>query len=268
VEEFKKIGKETVLKAGDYLLQNIKNPTLINEKHGGADLLTTADKEAEEIIASELHKQFPTHAIFSEESGDMYGGDEFQWVMDPLDGTKHYMKGLPFFAVSLVLRNEKEPLLSFVYIPLTGEFFDAEKGKGATYNTKPCTVSGVDNIANAIIYVEFPSSKFKIDWQKEDYNKAWRKYENLTRACFRTRAYGSGPIGMAYTAIGGFDAFVRFSPLVYEDVLGGSLLIEEAGGEVSDQNNKKLDIKGHDLNARVVASNVKIHDQILKIIRP
>lgn len=265
MRDTKKIGTKAVLEAGGFLLEHITKVRKINEKMGGADLFTTADKISEEIIAKLIHKNFPTHGVFSEESGDMYAGQDLQWVIDPLDGTKHFVKGLPFFAVALVLRNKKGPLQSFVYIPKTNELFIAQKGSGTTYNGKTCRVSNEKSLLNAIIYVEFPSTKFKIDWQPEDYNRAWKIYENLTRSCFRTRAYGSGPIGMAYTAMGAFDAYVRFQPLAYEDVLAGSLLIEEAGGQVTDQVGKKLLINGHDLNARVLATNGKIHQEILKV---
>ncbi len=266
MNDYLKFGKESVLKAGKHLLERQDKVQKIKDKFGGADILTTADKESEQIITAIIHKNFPSHAIFSEEAGEIYGGNDLQWVMDPLDGTKHYIKGLPFFAVSLVLRNQKEPLLSFTFIPVTNELFISEKDNGATYNGKICKVSSEENIANAIIYVEFPSTRFKINWKKEDYDRAWRLYENLTRACFRTRAYGSGPIGMVYTAMGGFDAYVRFQPLSYEDVLGGSLMIKEAGGKITDQYGNDVEMKGNELDTRLVASNGKIHEQILKVL--
>ena len=186
-----KVGKEAVLKAGKHLLEHQSKVQKIKDKFGGADILTSADKGSEEIITNIIHKNFPNHAILSEEGGDIYGGNDFQWVMDPLDGTKHYIKGLPFYAVSLVLRNPEEVLLAFTYIPLTEELFLSEKGKGTTYNGRLCNVSKETRLANAIIYVEFPSTLFKVDWKKEDYDKAWIMNENLTRSCFRTRAYGS-----------------------------------------------------------------------------
>src|SRR3990170_6174917 len=151
---FREVGKDAVLKAGKHLLEKKDKVQKIKDKFDGADILTTADKESEEIITEIIHKNFPNHAIFSEESGDIYGGNEFQWVMDPLDGTKHYIKGLPFFAVSLVLRNHEEPLIAFTYIPLTEELFLSEKGKGTTRNGKVCKVSEETSLANAIVYVE------------------------------------------------------------------------------------------------------------------
>ncbi|OGM28261.1 hypothetical protein A2962_00030 [Candidatus Woesebacteria bacterium RIFCSPLOWO2_01_FULL_39_61] len=266
MDKYRNIGIEAVLKSGQFLLKNRDNVKKIKDKFGGADILTTADKKSEEIITSIIHKNFPSHAIFSEESGEIYGGSDLQWVMDPLDGTKHYIKGLPFFAVSLALRNQKGPVLAFTFIPITNELFISEKDRGVTFDGKNCKVSGEQSLANAIIYVEFPSSRFKVDWKKEDYDRAWRLYENLTRACFRTRAYGSGPIGMAYTAMGGFDAYVRFQPLSYEDVLGGSLMIKEAGGEITDQHGKGVEMKGNEPDTRLVASNGKIHEYILDIL--
>src|SRR3989344_2063447 len=254
------IAQNAAIKAGNFLLENKDKVKLIREKKKGADFMTTADIEAEKIIVTILHKNFPSHAIYSEESGDVYGGKDFKWVIDPLDGTKHYLKGLPFFAVAVTLRDSIEPLISVVFIPSTNEIFTAEKGKGFRLNNKIYRVSTESTIENSIIYVEFPSTKFKVDWKKQDYDSAWKKYEKLTKACFRTRAFGSGPIGMAYTAMGAFDAYVRFQPLSYEDVLGGALMIKESGGKLSDQKGRDLDIKGNDLNARVIASNGKIHE--------
>ena len=261
------IVQNSAIKAGNFLLENKDKVKLIKEKKKGADFLTTADIEAEKIIVTILHKNFPSHAIFSEESGDVYGGKDFQWVIDPLDGTKHYLKGLPFFAVAITLRDSIEPLISVVFIPSTNEIFTAEKGKGFRLNNKIYRVSNESTIENSIIYVEFPSTKFKVDWKKQDYDIAWKKYEKLTKACFRTRAFGSGPIGMAYTAMGAFDAYVRFQPLSYEDVIGGSLMIKEAGGKITDQHGNPIEMKGNEPDTRVIASNAKIHDQIIEIVK-
>lgn len=264
IEEIYNIAKSLVLKAGDKAAEIYPKIQNIKDKKIGNDVLTTADSESEKIILAGIRKHFPNHSTFSEEEGLNSLKSDYKWFIDPLDGSKHIIKGLPYFCVTLGVTYKTEVILGMTYVPLLKHFFEARKGAGAYLNGKRISVANTDDLNKSIVNAEFPSRNFKVEWSSSEYNKSFLQFEKLIKNIFRVRMIGSGPIGLAYTAMGGYDAYVRFQPYSIEDVIAGYLLIKEAGGVVLDFKGNHIDILNS--NGKFIASNKLLSKEIIKVI--
>jgi myo-inositol-1(or 4)-monophosphatase len=193
------------------------------ERH---DFVSEVDRLAERSVIAVLRKAYPDHAILAEESG-RHAGDEYQWVIDPLDGTTNFLHGFPQFAVAIALRHRGQLQHAVVYDPLRNELFTASRGDGAALNERRIRVSKVRHLDGALLGTGFP-------FRKQDYLD---DYLCMFRALFlRTsgiRRAGSAALDLAYVAAGRLDGFweIGLSPW---DMAAGALLIQEAGGFVSD----------------------------------
>jgi myo-inositol-1(or 4)-monophosphatase len=259
-----KVARSLVIKAGDKVAKIYPNIQKIKDKNLGNDILTTADIESEKIIVSGIRKHFPEHSTFSEEEGLNTLSSDYKWFIDPLDGSKHIIKGLPYFCVTLGVTYKSEVILGITYIPLLNQYFEARKGEGAYLNDKKIYISELTKPEKSIINVEFPSRNFKVKWSSDEYKKSFLEFEKLIKNIFRVRMIGSGPIGLAYTAMGGYDAYVRFQPYSIEDIIAGYLLIKEAGGTISDFEGNNIDLLNY--NSKFIASNKFLSKEIIKII--
>ncbi|PYN40271.1 MAG: hypothetical protein DMD95_22315 [Candidatus Rokuibacteriota bacterium] len=210
---------------------------------------------SEELIVGRLAAAFPDDAVLGEECGATAGRSGRRWIIDPLDGTTNYAHGLPIFAVSIGLEIDKRVELGVVFDPNLDELFVAERGRGATVNDQPLTVSTAATLDESLLATGFP------------YNIREAKDNNLTEyAAFSVRAravrrMGSAVLYLAWLATGRLDGYweLRLGPW---DVAAGSLLVEEAGGRVTNLTGGALDIDAPAL----VASNGRIHDAILGVL--
>ncbi|MEP6895473.1 MAG: inositol monophosphatase family protein, partial [Chloroflexota bacterium] len=150
-----KLAEAIARQAGTVLREGYGNVRHIQQK-GVIDLVTEFDKRSEEIILSAIQREFPDHAILAEESGRNAITSEYQWVIDPLDGTTNFAHGIPIFSVTLCLLRNNSPILGVTYDPLRNEMFSAESGRGATLNDQPIHVSSQTNLDQAIISTGFP----------------------------------------------------------------------------------------------------------------
>jgi myo-inositol-1(or 4)-monophosphatase len=221
------------------------------------DFLTFVDESSEKKIIEIISKAYPDHAILAEESGFSTQKSEYEWIIDPLDGTKNFITGIPIFSVSIALKFKNEIILGVVLDPLRNDLFHAQKDKGAFLNNKPIRVSGRSQMADCLIATGFP---FKKKHLLPGYLLCFRDiFEQSSGA----RRMGSAAIDLAYIAAGKFDAFweIGLSPW---DMAAGSLLIAEAGGKISDfwGNYQYLE------NGYIIASNGLIQDQMQDIIQP
>lgn len=266
IDAIYKVAKTSVLEAGAAVVTIFPKIQTLKNKSLGNDVLTTADAKSEEIIISAIKKNFPEHSIYSEEMGSNNLESDYKWFIDPLDGSKHISRGLPFFCITLAVSYKRKVILGITYVPLLNQFFEAKDGEGAFLNGEKISVSETSTLEKAMIDAEFPSRNFKVEWSSEDYNSAFADFEKVIKNSFRVRMIGSGPIGLAYTAMGGYDSYVRFQPYSIEDVIAGYILVKEAGGKV-------LDFEGHDIDileqsgGKFIASNPKISDKILEILK-
>ena len=220
------------------------------------DFVTEVDQEAERAIISILRKAYPNHGILAEESG-LRDGDEFQWIIDPLDGTTNFLHGFPQFAVSIALRHKGRLEQAVVYDPLSQELFTATRGDGAYLNERRIRVSNRNGLEGARLGTGFP---FNAQQHLETYLDMFRA---LFPQSAGIRRAGSAALDLAFVAAGRLDGFWEIGLNTW-DMAAGVLLIQEAGGLSSDFSggHKFLD------SGNLVAGNPKVFAEILKAIHP
>jgi myo-inositol-1(or 4)-monophosphatase len=220
------------------------------------DVMLTADTEAEKFILGEIQKHFPDDAILSEEAGNVGTDANVRWIVDPLDGTVNFAAKIPFFCTAIGIEENGVMTVAVVYDPFRKELFTAERGKGAFKNGKKVTVSGNANLKKSIISV---MSRFR---NEEEQSRGAREFQSILRACRTVRVRGSTMIDMCLVASGSFDGFVKIFG-AYEDVAVGTLIIEEAGGKMTDDLGKPWNQQ----TKHLVASNGILHEELLKALK-
>ncbi len=220
------------------------------------DFLTYVDESSEKKIIEMIHEVHPSHAILAEESGFNEQKCDYEWIIDPLDGTKNYISGIPIFAISIALRIKKTIEIGVVLDPVKNDIFYAQRGKGAFLNDEPIRVSKRSELSACLFATGFPFKK------KQILSEYLACFKDIFQQTSGARRMGAAAIDLAYIASGKFDAFweIGLSPW---DMAAGALLIEEGGGEISDfwGNNQYLQ------NGHIVASNGLIQDDLQKIIQ-
>ncbi|GIV62573.1 MAG: inositol monophosphatase [Rhodothermaceae bacterium] len=191
------------------------------------DLVTAADLRVEAHILDHLRRLFPDHGFFSEEAGGERTDAPYVWVLDPIDGTKHYVRGNPMYAVSLALTAGGETVAGAVYLPEMEQLYAAARGQGATVNGRPIRCSAEARLAEAIPCVEIPSRHMGGPEQA----RAFDRLQRLIRHTQRVRIFGVSSIGLCLTAAGSFDVYVNLgSGWQPHDVAAARLILTEAGG--------------------------------------
>lgn len=239
--------------AGDILLER-RGTVTVERKTGHRDLVTEADRLAEEAVNDVLLKAFPDHGIVGEETGETIGSDGHRWFVDPLDGTTNYAQGLPLFATSIALEKDGELLVGVVHLPVLNETYTAVKGRGAWRNGTPLHVSSTDQLENALLVTGFPNDLSPGRPTNEDHMMA------LVARTRGVRLLGAASIDLVYVAAGVFEAYWDLTNSPW-DVAAGVLLVREAGGTVTDMTGGELQL----MKPRLLASNGRIHDQLLGV---
>ncbi len=220
------------------------------------DFVTEVDREAENVIISTLRRAYPDHAILAEESG-ITTGDDFQWIIDPLDGTTNFLHGFPQFAVSIALRHKGRLEQAVVYNPISQELFTASRGSGAMLNDRRIRVSNRKDLDGALLGTGFP---FKAQHHLETYLDMFRALFPQTAGIRRP---GSAALDLAFVAAGRLDGFWEIGLNTW-DMAAGVLLIQEAGGLSGDFSGGH----NHLESGNLVSGNPKVFAEILKAIRP
>jgi myo-inositol-1(or 4)-monophosphatase len=220
------------------------------------DFVTEVDREAENVIISTLRRAYPDHAILAEESG-VSAGDDFQWIIDPLDGTTNFLHGFPQFAVSIALRHKGRLEQAVVYNPVSQELFTASRGGGAMLNDRRIRVSNRKGLDGALLGTGFP---FKAQHHLETYLDMFRALFPQTAGIRRP---GSAALDLAFVAAGRLDGFWEIGLNTW-DMAAGVLLIQEAGGLSSDFSGGN----NHLESGNLVSGNPKVFAEILKVIHP
>jgi myo-inositol-1(or 4)-monophosphatase len=250
---------QTARDAGAILSDRLGRALTISNK-GDIDLVTEADLAAEKLIIERIKSHYPRHAILAEESGTTAGADqisgqtEWQWIIDPLDGTTNYAHGYPCFCVSIALERAGVIEVAVIYDPTRDEMFAAERGQGAHLNGRRIRVSVVEDLNSAMLCTGFPYNVR----ERPDFA---REFSNFTMAAQAVRRDGSAAIDLAYVACGRFDGFWE-DGLNPWDVAAGVLLIEEAGGRVTDFTGGTLNI----FTPKVLASNGLVHNAMMSVL--
>jgi len=243
--------------AGNLLVQRLGAAQITNK--GDIDLVTEADIAAEELIIDRIRSHYPLHGILAEESGETIqegsSRSEWKWIIDPLDGTTNYAHGYPCFCVSIGVEHSGALEIGVVYDPMRNEMFAAERGQGATLNERRIRVSDVEELNRAMMCTGFPYDvRTRPDFARD--------FTNFTLHAQAVRRDGSAALDLAYVACGRFDGFWE-DGLNTWDIAAGALLVSVAGGRITNFENEPLDI----YTKKVVASNGRVHDAMLRLLR-
>jgi myo-inositol-1(or 4)-monophosphatase len=222
------------------------------EYKGDADLVTEADRAAEVLITDRIRSRWPRHDILGEEGTRLNSGSEYRWYVDPLDGTTNFAHGFPVFCISMGLEHKGELIAGVIYDPGRDELFAAEKGSGAYLNQRRIQVSKTSRLDEALLATGFPS-------HKRHQNPNIHFYHQLTLRSHGVRRAGSAALDLAYVATGRVDGFWEFN-LNPWDTAAGVVLVEEAGGKVSDFRGEAFRLESRE----TLATNGLIHVALLR----
>ena len=227
----------------------------VSNKEGINNLVTEADHASDKAIIDTIKESFPDHFILSEETGSSATSSEFKWIIDPIDGTVNYAHGIPICCVSIGLEKEGKMLMGAIYNPFMKEFYFAEKGKGATLNGDVIKVSDESEVIRACLVTGFPYTYLDMP------NGPLECFERFIRKGIPVRRLGSAAMDLCWVAAGRFDGFYEHKLNAW-DSAAGFLLVEEAGGKVTDyKGNEYSPYQPH-----ILATNGKIHDEMLRWI--
>jgi myo-inositol-1(or 4)-monophosphatase len=249
------IAREAGARLRDFYAQGVET-----EYKGDVDIVTVADRTVEKLIRARLSEAFPDHGVYGEEGTRERMEGEFRWYVDPLDGTTNFAHGFPQFCVSMGLEHRSAGtkagedgtlVAGVIYDPLRDELFTAERGQGARLNGKPMRVSRTPVLAEALLATGFPS-------RKRHASPNIHFYQEFTLRSHGVRRAGSAALDLAYVACGRMDAFWEFN-LNPWDTAAGVLLVEEAGGRVTDFAGRKFQLKSEE----ILASNGLIHGELI-----
>ncbi|MDP1834515.1 MAG: inositol monophosphatase family protein [Chlamydiales bacterium] len=256
LQNFLQQATEAALEGGKILKKHWGKLQHIRNKVDSGDLVTEADHESEAAVIGFLEEQFPDHGFLGEESGlQASRSADFLWAIDPLDGTTNYTHSYPTVAVSIGLLYRGSPIVGVVYNPITDELFQAAKGLGAMLNHQPIHTSTVATLNKSLL-----GTGFAYDRQRNpDTNYA--EFCHITHISQGVRRAGAAALDLAYVAAGRLDGYWEHGIKIW-DMAAGVIIVEEAGGKVSDYNQQPLDIN----SGRIVATNGLIHDALCKEI--
>jgi myo-inositol-1(or 4)-monophosphatase len=256
VRHYVETAERTARKAGAFILRHLGSLSAeeISRKQA-ADFVTSVDKQSERLIIETIREAFPDHGILTEESGGIEAR-ETRWIVDPLDGTTNFIHSYPVFSVSLALEARGQLLLGTVFDPLRDELFTAVRGGGATLNGRPIKVSHPGSLGDCLITTGFPfRRKEMIDAYLDAFKGIFLKVSDLRRA-------GSAALDLSHLASGRCDGFFELG-LSPWDVAAGAVLIEEAGGVVTDFSGGADFLR----TGNVVAGAPGVHGELLKEVR-
>ncbi len=228
----------------------------VRSKDVRANLVTEADTQSEALIRSIVANRFPDDAFLGEESGQRGADAAHRWIVDPLDGTTNYAHGYRCFCVSIAFERNGIVEFGVVYDPMADEEFEARRGRGASCNGSKLHVSDQDDLRDALLVTGFPAHKV------DDPSGNLAPFADFMARAQALRRDGSAALDLCCVAAGRFDGF--WEPALHAwDVAAGALIVQEAGGHVTDYRGAPATLEG----ARIVASNGKIHDAMIDVLR-
>lgn len=242
--------QELAREAGDLLMSYFGKVAI--EYKGDADLVTKADRTSEELIVERIRRRWPDHDLIGEEGSRTETGSDYRWYVDPLDGTTNFAHGYPVFCVSLALEYKAQRIAGVIFDPNRNDMFAAEKGSGAHINGAPIHVSSTPRLQESLVATGFPS-------HKRHKNPNIHFYHQLTLRSHGVRRAGSAALDLCYVACGRYDGFWEFN-LNPWDTAAGVLIVEEAGGTVSNFSGQPFSIDSR----QVLATNTRLHQELLR----
>ncbi len=255
MSNFLSFAESLAREAGALLREGYGRVTNIEYK-SAVDLVTEYDRLSEALILGRLRAAFPTHQLYAEESGTSGQAGDYEWLVDPIDGTVNFAHGVPIFAVSLALTYRRRLLIGVVYDPLRDELFAAEAGCGATLNGQRLRVSAERELAHSLLATGFP-----YDVRTSPQNN-FAEFIAFYRRSQAVRRAGSAALDCCYVACGRFDGYWEYKMKPY-DIGAAALLVREAGGRVTTAEGAENFLGA----PSIVASNGHIHEQMLRVLR-
>ncbi|MGH9508426.1 MAG: inositol monophosphatase family protein [Terriglobales bacterium] len=249
--EFVPAMEEIAREAGALLMTYFARRVKVEYK-GEVDLVTEADRASEALITDRIHARWPRHSVLAEEGTRTQGAGEYQWYVDPLDGTTNFAHGFPVFCISMAVEQKGKRVAGVIYDPTRDELFTAEAGSGAYLNSRRIHVSKIAKLSESLLATGFPS-------HKRHKNPNIHFYHQITLRTHGVRRAGSAALDLAGVACGRFDGFWEFN-LNPWDTAAGVLLVEEAGGQVTDFTGNPFRTKSDE----TVASNGLLHADLLR----
>lgn len=266
-KSFTAVAINCAAKAGEWIKSKQGNFTQLDTKYSMHDLVTEVDKGAERMIRNLIATHFPTHSFLGEEGVEPgpeaasqaireAADSEYLWIVDPVDGTTNYVHGFPFYSVSIALAHRGQVIVGVIYDPSRDELFLAERGKGAYVHGRKMTVSPEQKLGQSLVATGFPADHLvALPANLKEVAALAPKVRNL-------RSGGSAALHLAYVAAGRLSGFWERNLSAW-DVAAGSLLVEEAGGRVSDMTGEP-----YHLGVRnIAATNGRIHDELVEELR-
>ena len=255
--EYIDIAIKAARQAGTIHKKYFQTDIKVGTKSSSYDLVTVADIEAEKAVVSVIKEHCPDHNFLTEEERYAVTSSDYTWVIDPLDGTNNFACGLPIFCVSIALVKNDEVIVAAVYDVTRDELFSAEKNKGAFLNGSRIKVTPVDSLQQALFITGFYYDRGEDMIQALDTIKRF-----FLKHIMGLRRLGAAALDLCYVASGRVSGFWEFE-LSPWDFAAGKLLIEEAGGKITDRKGNPVPLRDKSF---IVASNGKIHEQMLQII--
>ena len=254
LEQVQRIGIAAAYQGAEVLRSRFGSMFKVSKK-GRIDLVTEADTEAEHAIIETIASAFPDHSILAEESGLQKESSPLQWIIDPLDGTTNFVHGLSLYAVSIAFAVEGEVVFGIVLSPPAEELFMAVSGEGATLNGRPVSVSSESALSESLLVTGFPYSI------EEDFKPISERFIKCLKAAQGVRRLGSAALDLCYVACGRFTGFWEQNIQPW-DTAAGFLLVQEAGGRVTDYSDQPYTIGKRE----ILATNGMIHQEMLSLL--
>lgn len=228
---------------------------------GKNEFVSEADQEAERAIIETIHEKFPTHSILAEENGVIAGrqssDDTSRWIIDPLDGTTNFLHQIPQYSISIALEQDGKLQCAVVYNPVSDELFTAARGQGAFLNNRRLRVSNTTRLEQSLISTGFPFHR-----NQAHIDEYLASFKAIMLKTIGVRRFGSAALDLAYVAAGRYDGFWEIG-LSQWDIAAGALLIQEAGGVISDLQGRDK----HFESGNVLAGNIRVHRQMELLLK-
>lgn len=259
--DIKKHAMQLATKAGKFVL-SAQNNAIVTKQKDLQDVCTTADVGSEKIIIDGIRSKFPTHSILSEEAGLSERDSDFRWIIDPLDGTKEYVRNIPQFNISIAVEHQGKLVVSAIYRPTDDTLYSASHNEGAYKNGLRIHVTDVSTLEDSFIYCYLPSYKRN----PKDYDNSWERLKSLGKSCYRLRSFADENTALCWLAQGGHEAYINLSnPPKWHDISPGLFISLEAGAYIPDDLIVK--IKNQEKCSIIVSNNKKTWDIINNLIQ-
>ena len=259
----KRLAIQLAYKAGSVILKNEKKISVVKHK-ALRNFCTNVDLCVERLIVKGIRKKYPEHNIIAEEETSINKKSDYTWIVDPIDGTKYFIKNVPLFTVCIALKYKDEVVMGVVYNPSTHHLYHAAKGAGAYLNNIKIEVSQIGSIKHAIAALDMQQiSRLK----KPEIKKALKRLCSFALNTYRIRALGSGSLGLCYLAQGAYDIYFDLTGTAkLVDIAAGTIIVKEAGGFIYNFDKYKGNIHGNAHNRHLLATNSRLRKKIVRLL--